>query len=409
MADNTEKILAVKERGEALITKGLFKEAGRAYGEIREFGEGDPIIFVRLGDISKELGDKEKAKEDYRLAAFAYTRLGTITNAIAITKVILKLDPSAIDLLDEISNLYLELNQSAAKPTHETVSEEIPVEPDPEEESAFPRTPLFSNLPRLELVEVINASNHLKVSKGSEVLSNDDEGRSIFVITSGSAEVICKNAEGTEIICATLDEGDFFGEISYFSGEHRSASVRAATDLELLELTRTDMRLLVNSHHSMGDVLFDFYKERVLDRLLAVSKIFMNLTPDDRKAVLELVDTEVFADGMDIIYEGDEGDEMFLIKTGSVEVWTRTEDGTKKVLAELKEGDSFGALALVLDTIRSATVTALTPVELITFSRPVLGDILSKYPAIQKVLDEETMQQVSGIERLREKLHASLT
>ena len=410
MADDTEKIFALKRRGEELFTKKLYEEAQEAYAEIREAGEGDPEILVRLADLSKELGDRDKAIQDYRLAAIAFTRLGRITNAIAVTKVILKLDPGEVEILETVSNLYQDLNQATAGPLVEPAGEELPVKAGSGGgERAFPRTPLFGSLPRLELVQVINAANHIKVSGGKEVLSTDDDGRSIFVITLGSAEVVCKTQDDQEIICATLNQGDFFGEIGYFSGGHRSASVRATENLELLELTRTDLRLLIDSHHSIGDVLFDFYKERVLDRLLAVSKIFMHLSSEDREAVLELVDSDVFADGMDIVCEGEEGDEMYLIKTGSVEVWTRTKDGTRKVLAELREGDSFGQLALVLDTTRKASVTALTSVELITFSRPVLQDILSKYPAIQTVFDEEAMEQVSGIERLGEKLPSSLT
>jgi CRP-like cAMP-binding protein len=401
MADISKR----KQKGEELIAKKLFKEAREIYEELRESAKGDPTILVKLGDISAELGEKEKAIEDYNLAAFAFTRLGSITNAIASAKVILKLDPTKIELLDEISSLYLELNQAESAPSTEPVKEDRGAE----DETSFPKTPLFSSLPRIELIEVINAANHVKVSKGKDILSTDDESRSIFVITSGSAEVTCKTPNDGEVTCATLDAGDFFGEIGYFSGEHRTANVKATEDIELLELTRTDMRLLVDSHHSMGDVLFDFYKERVLDQLLAVSNIFMHLTLEDRKAVLELVDSEVFADGMDIVTEGETGEDMFLIKTGSVEVWTKDKNGRKKILAELKEGDSFGQLALVLETTRGATVTALTPVELITFSKNVLQDILSKYPAIQKSFDEEAMQQVAGIERLREKLPASLT
>ena len=405
MAGDRENIAASKERGEGLIAQKLFEEARGAFEEIRGFAEADPVIFVKLAEISQELGDGEKAIEDYKLAAFAFARLGSITKAVATAKIILTLDPTEAGLLDEVSSIYLDEGPGGSASADTKPGDAPPLEPALKDESPIPGTPLFSSLPRLELIEVLSASNHLKIPSGEVVLSTDDEGRSIFVITSGSADVICKSPEEEEITCATLNEGDFFGEIGYFSGEHRSANVKAKEDMELLELTQMDMRLLIDSHHSIGDVLFDFYKERVLDRLLAVSKIFMHLSPDDRKAVLELVDSQVFIDGMDIVCEGEEGNEMYLIKTGSVEVWTGGEDGKKEVLATLSAGDSFGQLALILETTRNATVTALTPVELIVFSGTVLHDILSGYPAIQNILDKEAAEQVRGrgIERITEK------
>ncbi|MBE9532333.1 MAG: cyclic nucleotide-binding domain-containing protein [Proteobacteria bacterium] len=343
------------------------------------------------------------AIEAKRQDALSLVKKGNITGAIATAKATLKLDPSS-KLMDEVTELYLTLNPEMADAVTENKGAEIAP---PQDNTLYPKTPLFSNLPQLELLEVINAANHVSLPKDGEVFSTDDDGRSIFVITSGSADIICLGQDGQEIICSTLKEGDFFGEFGYFGEEHRTASVKAASDLELLELTRTNLRLLIDSHHSIGDVLFDFYKERVLDRLLAVSNIFKHLSITDRKEVLELVDSEVFIDGMDIISEGDEGDTMYLIKMGSAEAWTLDKDGKKKVLAELKDGDSFGELALILDTARKATVTALTPIELIVFSRPTLHNILSKYPEIQSLFDNEAQERLCGIEQLREKLPPS--
>ena len=275
------------------------------------------------------------------------------------------------------------------------------------DKTSFPRTPLFSSLPHLELMEVINAANHVTLPKDKEVFSTDDYGRSIFVITSGLPTLYAKTRTIRRFVARPLKRGTSLESSATSANSTGPLPVMAKSDLELLELTRTDLRLLIDSHHSIGDVLFDFYKERVLDRLLAVSRIFEHLSIADRKKVLELVDAEVFVDGMDIITEGDEGDKMYLVKMGSAEVWTKDENGKKKILAVLKDGDSFGQLALILDSSRKATVTALTRLSLVVFSRPVLHGILSKYPEIQTVFDNEAMEQLCGIEQLNEKLPPS--
>jgi CRP/FNR family cyclic AMP-dependent transcriptional regulator len=59
-----------------------------------------------------------------------------------------------------------------------------------------------------------------------------------------------------------------------------------------------------------------------------------------------------------IVREGEEGDRMFIVQSGRVEV-TRGGDGQEIRLAVLEEGDIFGEMALFDREVRSATVRAL--------------------------------------------------
>ena len=57
----------------------------------------------------------------------------------------------------------------------------------------------------------------------------------MYVICSGTARVYI-TVNGKEVNIALLHPGDYFGEYSLFTGEARSASVSALTDLQLVEL-----------------------------------------------------------------------------------------------------------------------------------------------------------------------------
>ena len=62
----------------------------------------------------------------------------------------------------------------------------------------------------------------------------------MFVLLRGAAEVsIAKN--GASIPLATLREGDCFGEMSLLTGEHRTATVRAQTDCQVMEIGKPVM------------------------------------------------------------------------------------------------------------------------------------------------------------------------
>ena len=85
----------------------------------------------------------------------------------------------------------------------------------------------------------------------------------------------------------------------------------------------------------------------------------------------------------DIVFrEGDEGDELYFISSGSFEVTT---DG--KTLAQLNADDMFiGDMSFLLNGNRHATVTALEPSRLITISRAEFIRALRKYPQYGLVL-----------------------
>ena len=75
------------------------------------------------------------------------------------------------------------------------------------------------------------AAKHIILREGAT------EPYSMFIVLSGKAEVWRNftNAQRTQL--ATLEPGEFFGEMSLFLKEPRSATVIAATDVTLLELT----------------------------------------------------------------------------------------------------------------------------------------------------------------------------
>ena len=54
----------IKNEAEALFTKGKFKEALAGYEKIKAYGEKDPRIYLRMGDIARKVGDDIYAGKD---------------------------------------------------------------------------------------------------------------------------------------------------------------------------------------------------------------------------------------------------------------------------------------------------------------------------------------------------------
>src|SRR4051812_31189174 len=76
------------------------------------------------------------------------------------------------------------------------------------------------------------------VEPGTVIVSAEEAGDSMYVIASGKVKVVLYGQTGREIILSMLKAGDFFGEMSLFDRQPRSANVVAVAETQLLTLDR---------------------------------------------------------------------------------------------------------------------------------------------------------------------------
>jgi CRP/FNR family transcriptional regulator/CRP/FNR family cyclic AMP-dependent transcriptional regulator len=104
------------------------------------------------------------------------------------------------------------------------------------------KVPLFQGLSPKEYVALCKAMVHKRFSANETVVyEDDDQSQTFFIIISGKLHVTVLTPEGKQTILATLQRGDFFGEMSILDGEPRSASVIAAQECELFMLYRKQL------------------------------------------------------------------------------------------------------------------------------------------------------------------------
>lgn len=389
---------AVKDKAEALFSKGKYADALDTYEKIAPIGDKDPRIYLRMGDIARKIDDNQRAIGYYKSAADSFSKLGFLIKAIAVCKVIISIDPEQKEVQAKLAQMCAK--QQASDPMSQPAA---PPRPKPQEpQIQVPKAPLFSDLAQDEFIEVMKKLKSKDYLPGTYIFKEGAEGDSIFIVVSGLVEVVIRK-DGLDTVVANLKDGDFFGEFGFFSGSKRSSGVRAAEKTALLELAKADMNEIIKSHPRVAEVLLEFFKERVVGRLMAMTRVFEPMHADDRKAVLQRVSFERFGEGSSIIKEGELGDKMYLIKDGRVTVSVRDKLGTQSQITELKEGDFFGEIGLATNRPRVASVSALTEVNLVVFSRPMIKDILGKYPEIKSILEKVIKERVVDVMKARER------
>jgi len=82
---------------------------------------------------------------------------------------------------------------------------------------------------------------------GDIIFSEGDIGTEMFIIQSGIVELF-KSIGGETRVLATLEKGDFFGEMSVLEDVPRNASARAKTDVEVVRINGATFDTMLKSN-----------------------------------------------------------------------------------------------------------------------------------------------------------------
>lgn len=111
----------------------------------------------------------------------------------------------------------------------------------PELETFLVNSPLFGGLAGESLDRLIAMLAERQFDPGAVVVSEGEEGRSLFIVRSGQLAVRKRGENGSVIELTRLGPGDFFGEMTLIEIQARSATLVAETSAVLYELTARDL------------------------------------------------------------------------------------------------------------------------------------------------------------------------
>ena len=108
--------------------------------------------------------------------------------------------------------------------------------------------------------------------------------------------------------------------------------------------------------------------------------IFRDLRTNELREIERLIHWRHFKPGEVIFWEGEPGMGMYIIQHGEVGIFQGRETSHEEELANLRDGDFFGEMALLSETPRSATAVALTDCEILGIFRPELLNVFEVKP-----------------------------
>lgn len=244
------------------------------------------------------------------------------------------------------------------------------------------------------LLALVLAAGRRRFATGREIVGEGDPGDVLYVVVEGRARA---RREGVGAL-ADLPAGTVIGEIATLERVARTAPVWAAEDTTTLVFTASMLDTLAESLPGVYEHLRAMSRSRMLRQLMGGETVFGSLSEEQRRALYDECLPATLPEGTRIIRQGHEGTAVCIIASGAAEVWRRGDGGERRSLARLGPGDVFGELAILFDTVASATVETLTPLTVFALSRERFDDALARYPAAR--------QRVRALARERLDAHA---
>mmetsp|Transcript_18118 Transcript_18118/g.43343 ORF Transcript_18118/g.43343 Transcript_18118/m.43343 type:complete len:789 (-) Transcript_18118:558-2924(-) len=246
--------------------------------------------------------------------------------------------------------------------------------------------PLFSSLSDLQRADVVAAMREVQTQPGDIVIQQGDVGDDFYVVDSGTYSVLLKQKGNTPV--HSYSKGGTFGELSLMYGSPRAATVRCETAGVLFALDRKTFRaIMMEGNRAMLNTSTQFLK--------SVSML-SPLTDEQRQAIADILEEQVFKAGHVIVKEGDPADSLYFVKEGEAAAFKTGLDGTEKQVFAMQVGSVFGESALQgANSVRQATVKAVTNVKMLKLTRANFTDTLGDLKdVIQQNFNEKVLSSI---------------
>ena len=126
---------------------------------------------------------------------------------------------------------------------------------------------IFCDLTDGEIRGLLDLLHPLELKKEEILFEQGDPGGELFVVESGAIGISVTLDDGKNLEIARFSKGDFFGEMSIFEEEARSATCCARSESRLLSMKDSDFLRLIDSNPSSAAKVMTRMLEATRQRL----------------------------------------------------------------------------------------------------------------------------------------------
>jgi len=219
---------------------------------------------------------------------------------------------------------------------------------------------------------------------------------SLFILVVGEVEA-SSGEDSSKTHIANLKQGEIFGEIAALFGMPRVCDITVVRPSVVLEIPSEVLRSIIEARVELRDAVLERFRDRITETALRTVPMFRFLTEESMKSLVEHSTVFGAPPGSILIEEGEAGESLFVVIYGNLRV-SHDVSGKHLNLALLQPGDYFGEWSLLTGSPRTATVSALSQVELVCVERSAFLEVVQKHPEIRDRIDLEAHNRHDQLE-----------
>jgi CRP/FNR family transcriptional regulator len=124
--------------------------------------------------------------------------------------------------------------------------------------------------------------------------------------------------------------------------------------------------------------------------------LFAGLTHADFEVIEQRARLRTFVTGDTLIREGEQGDSLFVVRDGKVQIRKELGEGNYKRLKDLAPGDFFGELSFLDPSPRTATVVASSDGVLLELTEAEMDALAQERPDIAMTLYRNMLRELAS-------------
>jgi len=427
----------LREEAQRALSKGRPRRALEAYRALADLEPTDGTWPHRAGELHQRIGETGPATASLRRAVELYARAGFLLKAVAVCKLILRIDPDADDARQRLQELNSDrgiqviprmpvaapdsalaaavveatspraIVRAGSQPVLHPDVDDIPLDIDIEfdapelsvrAKNALAQSALVAAVPPEQLGGFIDRCALVQLAAGEILFRQGDAGDALYVVVSGEVAVIADGPPRVEL--SRLGESSFFGEIALVTEETRTATVEATVPTELLVFKRAAVEELVSAEPALLSVILAAVRERLVGRLTATSPLFQPFAGEERRALVERFRCRDAPAGSVLIAQGMRADGLYVLLSGRAEVLRYDPAGAERTVSTIKPGDFVGEMSLL--TGRAAVATVRTSTRALVLHLPTVAfrEVIMTHPQVLALVGELAADRQSRLDEL---------
>jgi CRP/FNR family transcriptional regulator, cyclic AMP receptor protein len=147
-------------------------------------------------------------------------------------------------------------------------------------------------------------------------------------------------------------------------------------------------------------------EERLAGDVLRMCGLFTAADDDAIESLVRVLRVRRFRRAETIFHQGDPGDALFVVASGSVKVVLPSDEGAEPaIVAILGPGEFFGELAILDGAPHSATIVAVEPTETLVLHRDAFLSLIDTDPELRRALLASLAAEIRRLTGHVEDLH----